>query len=39
MRRMVGPQFSDLLQTGHVWVVGFFFKAAGGTLVQGIIRD
>ena len=37
MRRMVGPQFSDLLQAGHLWVVGFFLKAAGGTRVQGLI--
>ena len=26
MRRMVGPQFSDLLQAGRLWVVGYFFK-------------
>ena len=37
MRRMIEPQFSDLLQAGRLWVVGFIFlTAAGSTCVKGI---
>jgi hypothetical protein len=35
----IDSALSGRINDGHLWVVGFFCNAAGGTRVHGIIQD